>query len=249
MKVGYSLPLFITRNICYANVIGFVIFGILLPLSTVSYFRFYATLIPEQSSKLPLHFIDPKISHEQHYTVDFYSAYDLKRYKEIDYETCLNLRMLCISDVALQGTVEFKLINELGEEVLGRTKVSVDCTEKSLYFSKNRIIPYNLRFWVSPALTNCDNHVDLKLPIDLEDKIRQRLFYSKRLKLLVTINCKSISVDPDQSCIEISAKWEGLRYLLTKHSLICKVLGILIFWFSSSVVCIFTSLLILNLGQ
>lgn len=240
-----SVVAFIRRWL-YAFTIGAWAFG-LLPISTVTYLAFYRTLIPNEVIKVPLEFQyhDTALSHEgfEHVTmIDFSKLIPIvSKEPSFNYLVNLNIEVYCnknrIDDI-------FPIAHELtigNSSVTLRSQFVLNCDSRFLYHNKNGIIPYNLRFWTPPIITDIAKSVEINSPYtvinakDLVTAITSDNSHQGKLKW-----DQDLVVNFQTSFLEFKIMWHGFRFYLTYYYKASLVVGVLFLWSLSSFICLVT---------
>lgn len=219
----------VIRRWLYIITVGFYLFGILLPLSVITYLTFYKTLIPEPIISIPLQF------HNQ------VSQVDLNPYKSqfmnLDYLVTLNIEILCNRN---RNDDVFPIMADIEVGAIQQSKQFIlNCDARYIYHANNLFIPYNLRFWTFPSLSNIDKNVNIRSElVHVEGKQLLQQLHTVNDTITLTIG-RDIIIDHDNTFLEFHVQYQGFRYYITKYYYRSMVVGVLIFW----AFCLITSLL------
>lgn len=237
MLITPSFPLKLTRGWFYVvNII--LALTILLPVSILMYLRFYELLIPKPDFRIPL-----KFSHKNN---GVYSLVKLDNVQDqlhedlnVRYNFDFNLKVVCnkwYSDVYdLEVTLYHEPFLEMKESLL------FNCEATRVYQQNNALIPYNLRYWFPPILTNVERSVNIKTTLGaLTGKEITQLSKTKDKPLTISL-ARNLLVDNSASFIEIASELQGPRYYLARYSVSSFILGVSLIWISSSLACLLTT--------
>ncbi|KAK6459262.1 uncharacterized protein RJT20DRAFT_132402 [Scheffersomyces xylosifermentans] len=239
--LGFYLPLAITRNWFYF--LTFVItFAVLLPLSILTYIRFYQTLIPHSSPRIPLVFHGVRSHTVSEPTL---VEHALRRYEFdtlLKYNLNLNLVVVCSPFDINNYKVPYSIVDQTTNTRLFNDTFFLDCDPNVIYSSNNLYIPFNLRFWVSPVLVDLSRSIQFSLTkLGMSGKqVLEKLGHFK-----VEVDQRLTILD-DVSYVQFEAEYNGFRYYLVKHYYICLIIGTGIFWATSASIGSLTSFIILQ---
>ncbi|KAK6463703.1 hypothetical protein DFJ63DRAFT_335220 [Scheffersomyces coipomensis] len=203
---------------------------ILLPLSIITYVKFYNTLIPYASPRIPIHY-KPNSIYDYDLSSDLIHLQSNlpRKFKFdplLDYKVSLNFEILC--DTVKKGDVyqnSYSIINDQSEPLFDH-EFYVDCDSRYIYNNNNDLVPYNLRFWVPPMVVNIKRSIGFQLSnYRLNGKTLPSTFES--FQILID---KSFIIVQDSSFIEFEIVYTGFRYYLVKHYYKCLFIGVLVFW-------------------
>lgn len=242
LGLNLAIPLTITRRGLYIITLVAAVFLVLLPFSVIGYHEFYRGLIPNSSPRIPLRF------HKSNsMAVDVTATKTSTHFFEFDpllsYKWQIHLNVVCGD--SLQGRVVQLdwLVYQL-EEVYYEDTFILDCDARSIHSSKNRFVPFNLRFWVPPVAVDINRDVDIVL-----DK-----FHMPGILLANPLDQFTIKVEPtpgllinnDNSYLDFQITFTGFRYYLRKHYILFGIIGIFACWSINSLVAVVTALLVLG---
>lgn len=248
MNLTFTIPLAITRQWLYISTLLLSIFGILLPISIVAYLNFYKVLIPKPITRIPLRF-DP-FSYKE---VGMKSSLHLNNIHEvlkedpgIKYEIGLNLNVVCnrknyddIYNINSAFSIEDKLVSN--------NSFLLNCDTRFIYNENNWFIPYRLRFWVPPILTNIDKLINIRSPLTIVTgkQLLELISENERTGEALLRLDKRLIVDNNNSFLEMTIQWDGMRYYMLNYYFTSFIVGVLIFWIPSSFICLISSMIVL----
>lgn len=245
----FHITLSTTRKSLYVSVIFTSIALILLPWSILSYLRFYSILIPNASYSLPIEVKRSNlIAANAVELVDNLQRED-KALPNLSYDLVLELQVYCPKLLVGDSKLVF------GELLWQRESTSnydksflLHCDPRIIYTSFNWLIPYNLRLWVPPFLTNSErlNTISTKIGNFSDREILDNLLTGNRyyhLSILFGLDTPLL-VEASKSYLHVNVDWKGIRYYLFYHYYICFVAGVTLFWAVSSGVCLLVSLIV-----
>ncbi|EAZ63049.1 predicted protein [Scheffersomyces stipitis CBS 6054] len=234
--LAVNLPLAITRNWLYMLTVA-TTFTILLPLSGITYYRFYQTLIPPPSPQIPLIF---NTNDEWSHSEPTILGEELRNY-EFDpllrYRLNINLMVVCPEYNTYYKT-RYSVVDDSSDKKIHSSTFFIDCEKSYLYNTNNDYIPYNLRFWVSPVLVNLNRMIRFSLNkyvlsgSEIQEKLAQ-------FKILVE---NHLIVLDDVSYVQIETDYTGFRFYLVKYFYTCFCVGTVILWCISGAISMLTSL-------
>lgn len=247
MKLTF-IPLAITRQWLYILTLLISIFGVLLPISIVAYLNFFKVLIPKPITRIPLRF-DPSSYME----VGMRSSLHLNNIHEllkedpaIKYEIGLNLNIVCnrknyddIYNINSAFSIEDKLVSN--------NSFLLNCDTRFIYNENNWFIPYRLRFWVPPILTNIDKLINIKSPLTIVTgkQLLELISEDERTSEALLRLDKRLIIDNNNSFLEMTIQWDGMRYYMLNYYFTSLFIGVLIFWIPSSFICLTSSMIVL----
>lgn len=261
-----NISLSITRRSLYIAVITLALTLILLPWSVLSYLRFYEILIPNASYELPVRYSDlynyHEIVAEGTSLVDILANYNVGtgRVSNLNYNLELEIAVHC--DKHLIG--DTKAVH--GELMWGnqtylcfhglcpsfqKSSFILQCDPRVIYSSSNWFIPYNLRHWVPPFLSNCErlNVIYVKIGTFSDIEMLNLLTNTAAnnatdpARIRYKLDSK-LQIDVVKSKLHVNVEWQGIRYYLFYHYYICFALGVGMFWAVSSSVCLVVSMVV-----
>lgn len=226
-----SIPLALLRKWLYIVVIVFPLVFIILPFSILSYLNFYNVIIPSSITSSPV-----KFQYEGGFkssTVDL-DALSTKFDDLSNYVLLLDLGVVCERNMNDVMMVKYTL-----DELNIKDTLTLNCDHKYVYGKNNWFIPYNLRLWVPPVITN----------LERVNRVSIYLTQATGLKLneLKNINIKldrNLAIDNRLTRFITYIQLEGFRYYMVHYSITSFIIGVGFFWLLSSSVCVITSLLI-----
>ncbi|CAH6721003.1 hypothetical protein CLIB1444_05S01442 [[Candida] jaroonii] len=210
----------VVRRWLYVLSIGFYMMAF-VPFSVISYVTFYNTLIPNPVIKIPLHFQGVK-DHVLHASVDL-EYYKSQFYPTLNYDVIVNMEILCnrnrnddiyplFTNVQLSGQVH-------------DSQFILNCDARYLYHENNWFIPYNLRFWTPPFLTNINKNTNLK--VKATSVSTKDLDFKQ--DVMVTIS-KDIIINNYETFLEFHVNYQGFRFYITQYYYLSMIIGVSIFW-------------------
>ncbi|CAK7894344.1 hypothetical protein CAAN1_02S06238 [[Candida] anglica] len=235
----FTFTLATTRRSIYVSTVLSAIFLVLLPWSVLSYLRFYSVIIPNASYELPLRFVSRYgIAGDARGVNELLSVAGSKN---INYDLQLNLRVFCpknlIGDSKLVfGNLTLQHDSWHSESTSTQSTFLIHCDPRTIHSTFNSWIPYNLRLWVPPFLTHNErvNIVSTKIgsisALGLANHLGRsdgKIEYELDTPLLVDI---------EKSSLLVNVEWQGIRYYLFNHYYICFLIGVTLFWATSSIV-------------
>lgn len=223
----------------YYSTILFSTFVILLPFSILSYLYFYSTLIPILVLRVPITF-SPKDSylHEERRGYANLEPY-IKVFEhtpELMYLLSLNLDIICYSE---KNSIRSVIHNVTLGSYSARSTFVLNCEEDYIFHSNNRLVPYKLRHYVPPQLTDIRKIVNVNSPYSLLSgrQISQTLSHNARIDVH-----RNTDVDDNHSFLEFYVQWDGIRYYMVTYYKTSLLVGTIIFWGCSSFVCLLTAM-------
>lgn len=104
----------------------------------------------------------------------------------------------------------------------------LNCDARYIYNGNNKVVPYNLRYWMPPALIDINKSVNINSYVMTfhEDQLKEALQHLVQIDIL-----KNVIINHDNSFLEFVVQWDGFRYYLTKYYYRCLVVGVLLFYF------------------
>ena len=247
-RLSLAVPLAITRSWLYIFSLGVALLMVLLPLANLSYMKFYNSLIPQVSPRVP---IDPNITWRYTQASDltvldlsqFWSDHPYKFDKLLHYEWNLHLDITCDVQNTHGGVfkIPYKIVNVLNgaEQDLLESSFILDCDPGYIHNSNNRFVPFNLRFWLPPAIVNINRSIKFNL--------RKLILKGGALagdirKIKVIFEGGDLfKTNDDDTYLQFQVKFTGFRYYLVEHFYFCYVMGVAMLWFISSFVCVLMS--------
>lgn len=245
-----KLPLFVTRQVLYGFILFTAIVLVLLPLSIVTYLNFYKMLIPTERIQVATKFYSGDTGIRENFT---HAVWDrstrvdplavlpfVTLNQDLTFLVRLNLHAICQWEKSFQMLhYTFKLSDDrtIVDELL------VNCDLRYIYVEKNRLVPYNLRYWVPPILVDIFKTVKTDWPIvylhgsDLAEILR------KLEPIFKFVDAQPILIDSRKTTIDFVVEWEGIRYYMVNFYITSFVVGAGGFWLLSSWICILSSLL------
>lgn len=251
MILNLSVPLKITRNWVYLLSTTFTIYAVLLPLSVLTYSKFYLTLIPETLPDIPFVFNqqlnDADIVHNAG-PIDILKQRKLhgKFDDLLEYEVGINFALVCNNQDldAVKVPYEISLLKQKAIVDSFKHSMIFACDTSSTYYKNNLFVPVNLKDYLPPILVNRDriNYVEVDS-------------YITNGKTLNSIDLLSFSFtitrmldglqDDDKSFVRFTAHYSGFRWYMIKYYWACFIIGTLVFWAISSIMCVITSFALL----
>lgn len=249
-RFSLAVPLAITRSWLYIFSLGVALLMVLLPLANLSYMKFYNSLIPQGSPRIPLNPTITRSFEDPGSTIldlsQFWSDHPYKFDKLLHYEWNLHLDIFC--DVQKNGAVfkiPYKIVNVLNgaERDLLVSSFILDCDSRYIHHSNNRLVPFNLRFWVPPAIVDINRSIKFNLR-KLILKGGALTGDIRKIKVIFE-GANFFKTNDDDTYLQFQVKFTGFRYYLVEHFYFCYVLGVAMLWFISSFVCVLMSSYIL----
>lgn len=237
MLLTPSFPLKLTRGWFYVvNIILALI--ILLPISILMYLRFYELLIQKPDFRIPLKFLHK--NNGVHSFVELDNVRDqLHEDLNVRYNVDFNLKIVCNRWYSDVYDLEIMLYQEPFLEV--KESLLFNCEAAGVYQQNNVLIPYNLRYWFPPILTNVERSVNIKTTLAaLTGKEIIQLSNTKNSALTISL-ARNLLVDNSASFIEIVSELQGPRYYLARYSVSSFIAGVSLIWVSSSLACLLTT--------
>lgn len=246
-RISLSVPLALTRSWLCIFSLGVALVAVLLPLANISYMKFYNSLIPEASPRIPIKPISYNLNTTRWLghplTVDlvqFWQNHPYQFDRLLDYEWNLHLDVYCKSYKNGEiFKVPYKIVHKTyhGDVTLLESSFILDCDSRYIHHSNNRLIPFNLRFWAPPAMVDIGRSLKLNL--------RKLVLSGKTLAEIRTIQVQVSSdnfwTNDDNTYLQLLVKFSGFRYYLVEHFYLCYILGVGILWLNSSVLCLLMS--------
>lgn len=241
-----TIPLVLLKNWFYILSTFFLVSIILLPISVLTYLKFYESLIPETLPKIPFVFDNLNSTHSSGF-IDLLSH--TKKHGQfdplLDYEIDVNLALVCNDELSsvidkIQYEIRMFGVEPNLEETKFKHSILLNCNERNVYHSNNIFIPYTWRENVPPLMINWSR--DLRLVIDrlvvpgwkLNNEV-------EKLLVLLRFDAKTNLHDDDYTYISFQTHFTGFRWYLIKYYWTSLAAGTLVFWGISSIVCIITS--------
>ncbi|KAI5952656.1 hypothetical protein KGF54_003523 [Candida jiufengensis] len=252
---GIYLPLKLTRNWLYITTTILSSIFIILPISFITYNKYYNTLIPISNSP----FINLKFNEIHNNNIfdnynqendnilisNLISTSNFENFKFDDkspYIFKIKLNLYCSKN--LQHTKCINKIDYIFNSTLKNSFI-LDCDPVSVYSNKNQFIPYGFKNYIPSNIINFQKNNEIELDIFeiMGDKLNQE--NNKILNLVGTStefdynklllnNIQNYIIDDNESFAWFEIKWTGFRYYLVKYYYFFYVLGTLIFWIISS---------------
>lgn len=236
--VNLAVPLALTRQSLYYSTILFSTFAILLPFSILSYLYFYSTLIPILVLRVPITFSAKESFHEERRGYANLEPYIkvFEQTPDLMYLLSLNLDIICFSE---KNSIRSVIHNVTLGSYSARSTFVLNCEEDYIFHSNNRLVPYKLRHYVPPQLTDIRKIVNVNSPYSLLSgrQISESLSYNARIDVH-----RNTDVDDNHSFLEFYVQWDGIRYYMVTYYKTSMLVGIIIFWGFSSFVCLLTAL-------
>lgn len=206
------------RRWLYVFIILFWTVGVLGGIAIIAYLAFHRVLIPFDSIKIPLN-NTLSITSLGDYIPEF------QKQPELNYEVSLKIRIHCNRN---RNDDIFPIGSTLALDELKMTNQFIlNCDSRYIFHQNNKFIPYNLRFWTSPILTDINKSVDLEV-------VYFRITGSKILKsnkqLSLELNKNNLIIDYDDTYFEFAIQWLGFRYYIVKYPIISFLYGVSVFW-------------------
>ncbi|EGV62771.1 hypothetical protein CANTEDRAFT_115544 [Yamadazyma tenuis ATCC 10573] len=220
----------IIRRWLYVFSIGFWLFMVLGPISVMAYLTFHRILIPIGSYSIPLQFFNTGnffASSIANVTLDHWIP-ELNKHPGLAYSVSLKLELFCNrnrADDLFRFPSTFRID---GTDVIKTSNFIMNCDSRSIYRHNNIVVPYNLRFWVSPVLSNLNKNVNVEFEY-LKMTGMELVKHLKEHVVHVSIEGHVI-VNDDNTFLELTVQRDGFRYYLQKYPIQSFVYGVLIFW-------------------
>jgi hypothetical protein len=236
--VNLAVPIALTRQSMYYSTILFSTFVILLPFSILSYLYFYSTLIPILVLRVPITFFPRDSFHQERRGYANLEPYTkvFEQTPELVYLLSLNLDIICYSE---KNSIRSVIHNVTLGSYSARSTFVLNCEEDYIFHSNNRLVPYKLRHYVPPQLTDIRKIVTVNSPYSLLSgrQISQSLSHNARIDVH-----KNTDVDDNHSFLEFYVQWDGIRYYMVTYYKTSLLVGTIIFWGFSSFVCLLTAM-------
>lgn len=233
-RTSVQVPLFFTRQALYSSIYVTSIFLVLLPVSVVSYLNFYRMLIPTERIRLPTQLVDYEATIDGTSVLPF-----LQKNKDLRFVVQGSLHVVCNTENAyLTVWYDYELLKQL----LYKDQVIVNCETQDMYTHNNNWVPYNLRYWVPPILTNTHRVVDVTFPIVHVTGEQLHAFVKARKQVLRLSHASGMLVDSRKTFVDFVIEWDGIRYYLVRYYFLSLAIGVFIFWVLSSWVFTLSSL-------
>lgn len=196
----------------------------------VAYLAFHRALIPFDSVIIPFN-NTLTFTGLQNYVADF------KKQPELTYLVTLKIQILCNRN---RNDDIFPIGSTLSLDSLKMSKTFIlNCDSRYIFHQNNKFIPYNLRFWTSPVLTDIDKRVDLEVPyftVTGSDILKS----SKQLEL--ELYNHNLIIDYNNTYFDFDIQWLGFRYYIVKYPTLSFLYGVSVFWSVIVSVNIFTAM-------
>ncbi|MCH0629283.1 hypothetical protein JNB11_04830 [Kocuria palustris] len=240
--MNLAIPLGITRRGLYIATLLGAVFLVLLPFSVIGYHEFYRGLIPKSSPRIPLRFHKSN-SMAVDVTATKVPGHIFKFDPLLSYKWQIHLNVVCGD--SLQGRVVQLdwLVYQL-EEVYYEDTFILDCDARSIHSTKNRFVPFNLRFWVPPVVVDINRDVDILL-----DKFHMpgHILANPLDKFTIQVEpTPGLLINNENSYLDFQIKFTGFRYYLRRHYIFFGLIGILACWGINSLIAVTTALLVLG---
>lgn len=196
---------------------------------------------------------------ESHISVDHVMPF-LRQHRELDFTISLNLNAICRLEKLFQVlsylfTIDSKweAVHDTITEPLPETlpnysykgEFLVNCDSRYIYVSKNRWIPYNLRYWTPPVLVDILKLVKVEEPIFTMKGKDLISIFEKQSKLPVFRfdDVSAVLIDSKLSTLDFVIQWDGLRYYLVNFYWTSLLIGAGSIWVVSSFFCLLATLI------
>ncbi|EGV62770.1 hypothetical protein CANTEDRAFT_115544, partial [Yamadazyma tenuis ATCC 10573] len=196
----------------------------------MAYLTFHRILIPIGSYSIPLQFFNTGnffASSIANVTLDHWIP-ELNKHPGLAYSVSLKLELFCNrnrADDLFRFPSTFRID---GTDVIKTSNFIMNCDSRSIYRHNNIVVPYNLRFWVSPVLSNLNKNVNVEFEY-LKMTGMELVKHLKEHVVHVSIEGHVI-VNDDNTFLELTVQRDGFRYYLQKYPIQSFVYGVLIFW-------------------
>lgn len=238
--LGISIPLTILKSWLFTITTISSSILILLPISLITYNNYYNSLIPLNNQfKLPLKF---DTNDNKSNIINGFKDSDVID-SEVNYELNFELYVVCKPKESLFNVdkINYQFITsnyreeqdkdedrDKDEEIFEGSFI-LNCDPYELYSRKNYIIPYNLRFLISPYLTKISQSIIIKSKIFLIKGYELINLNNLQIKLN-DLNSNDYLIDDNYSYLIVNIKWNGFRYYLVKYYYSCFIIGSLLFF-------------------
>lgn len=236
--VDLSVPLALTRQSMYYSTIAFSTVVILLPLSVLSYLYFYSILIPLLVVRVPITFA-PRVPFQDRRGMANIEPFGriFEQTPLLSYLVSLNLDVICHSE---ENKITSVVHNVTLENYSARSTFVLNCEEDHIFYSNNWLVPYKLRHYVPPRLSDISKTVTIRSPYASLTGEEIDKMHSK----LAAVNIRNdAEVDDNHSFLAFHVQWDGIRYYMVTYYKSSLVVGTILFWASSSFVCLVTALI------
>lgn len=248
MKIAIApavrLPLFLTRQVLYGLVLFTAFFVVLLPVSVVTYLNFYKMLIPSERILVATDFVNPGsevLEYARATRVEPREFLPLVQ-PDLDYLIRLNLQAICRFEKQFHVLpYHFKI-----DLVTVSDELIVNCDLRYIYVEKNKWVPYNLRYWVPPALVDIFKTVKVDWPVIYLTGAEIIKQVQQAAPVFEFENPLPLILDSRHTTIDFVVEWDGIRYYMSNYYLTSFVLGAGGFWILTSWICLLTSLAFLG---
>lgn len=239
--------LFMTRQSLYGASLFSAIVMVLLPISIVTYLNFYKMLVPVERFAVPASFFKDTSGQG---LLPVFSEIDpslalpfLRRNADLRFSVRINLRAVCFVE---QSYHLLQYVFKLTPRLIRENSFIINCDLRYIYVDRNSWIPYHLRYWVPPVFVDIFKTVEVDWPLfystgaQLVELLRDQQSY---LKFLDT---RPIIIDNSRTSLDFVIEWDGIRYYLVKYYFLSLFIGVLIFWASSSFICMLSTVYYYN---
>lgn len=221
------------RKWLYFMSIWFWLIGVLVPISMLAYLTFQDHSLPLEVVTVPLQFDS---------WGQITATPDLKYLKfqpELKYQVSLKLQVFCNRN---RNDDIFRIPTTLTLGPITKTSHFIlNCDARYLYQQNNRLVPYNLRFWVSPIFSNLNKNVRIDVPFLQADGRELTRLLRGTSSVSIT---GSPPVDDQNSYLEFLVQWDGYRYYLQKYPIVLFLYGVSVFWSFAATVSMFVAMVV-----
>ncbi|KAI5967010.1 uncharacterized protein KGF55_000420 [Candida pseudojiufengensis] len=223
---------------------------VILPISFITYNKYYNTLIPLSNSPLINLRFNELENEGMFYNLrgennnilvsNLISTTNFENFKFDDqspYIFKIKLNLYCSK--SLQHTKCINKVDYIFNSTL-RNSFILDCDPVAVYSNKNQFIPYGVKNYIPSTMINFQKSNEIELSI-FEVMGNQLNSENNNLKViekdqnfnynkLYLNNIENYIIDDNESFAWFEIKWTGFRYYLVKYYYLFYVIGTLIFW-------------------
>lgn len=240
--------LFVTRQLLTGIILFVAVFCFLLPASVITYFSFRKLLIPLERIQVPVNFLSPTDTHFKTRDIDVAAVFPyLQRNKNLTFGVNLNLHGVCKIETSHQ-IFSYDLELPSSSHSLARhyqDLVLVNCDSRYIYAAKNRLVPYNLRYWAPPIAVDVTKLVDMDHQVLALKGYELLELLSQEMLHITLIDMNFLFLHPQKSSVDFVVLWDGFRFYLVRYYFTSLIIGTAIFWIPSSCCCVFFAFLVL----
>lgn len=199
-------------------------------------------MIPTERVSVPTKFLTKPATSEKLTAIHVGSIISsLRQNSEQDFSVRLNLNAICRLEKLFQ-VLSYRF--QLSANDVYNDEFLVNCDSRYIYVAKNRLVPYNLRYWTPPFLVDILKLVQVDetlLTMKGEDLVN--VLTSGQTPTFTFLDTSAVLIDSKKSSIDFVIQWQGLRYYLVNFYWLSLFLGAGGIWVMSSFFCVITTLL------